>query len=251
MSRIHCGWCGCAGHRVNHCNHPSLLELYKEHKSNGKQYYMLEIPIIDRFNRYILSMSTYSLKQIKAIASYMNFKYMKLLSRRELTYFICKKIFMIYRFNHFVRMPKIEYTVNPIINMNFCQIIESNVEANEVSECCICYNSVKEDMFVKFNCNHKTCLDCFKQIITYKSQTSHFPTRLAITNLDDAHKKIISCSSINCPMCRSVINTLYYEKEDSLSNMKNKYIENFKVKQHIYLSHILQIPTHLTNPISI
>jgi hypothetical protein len=252
MSRIiHCGWCGCAGHRVNHCNHPSLRELYKEHKSNGKQYYMLQMPIIDRYNLYILSMSKYSLKQIKAIASFMNIKRIYLFARRHLIHFICKEILNNYRYNHFVKMPKIEYAINPIMNMNCCQIIESNVEANEeVSECCICYNNVKEDMFVKFNCNHKTCLDCFKQIITYKSQTSHFPTMLAITNLD-AHKNIISCSSINCPMCRSVIDTVYSEKKDTLSNIKNEYIQKFKVKQDFYVSYILQIPSYLTNPTSI
>ena len=247
MSRIHCGWCGEAGHRVNHCNNPSLRELYKEHKSNGKQYYILEMSIMARFNLYTLSMSRYSLKQIKAIASYMKFKHIGVFTRNDLTYFICKKIFNDYRFNHVIRMPIIEYTINPIIDMNCCQIIESNVEPNELSECCICYNMLNEDMFVKFNCNHKTCLDCFKEIVTYKSQTSHFPTRLAITNINDAHKKIISCSSINCPMCRSVIDTVYSEKVDSLSNIKNEYIENLKVKQDLYLRYILQIPYYLTS----
>lgn len=251
MSRIHCGWCGEAGHRVNYCNHPSLLELYREHKSNGKQYYILEMPIIARFNLYILSMSRYSLKQIKAIASYMNFKHIGLFTRKHLTYFICKKIFNDYRYNHVIRMPKIEYTINPIIDMNCCQIIESNVEPNELSECCICYNMVNEDMFVKFNCNHKTCLDCFKQLITYKSQTSYFPTTLAITNVHDAHNKIISCSSINCPMCRSVVDTVYSEKVDSLSNIKNEYIANLRVKQDIYLRYIAQIPSYLTTTTSI
>ena len=240
MSKIHCGWCGVAGHRINQCNHPSMKNSYIEHKSNGKQYYKIQIPTNEKFNLYLLSISSYSLKRIKAIASYCGYKNFGLLSRKDLTYIICKIIFNYYDLKYRIRIPNIEYTINPLIYINCCKTIKSNKSSIESSsECCICYNNIKYDMFVNFNCNHKTCLDCFKQLLLYKSTTSNFPTYVSRSNIIDiVENKLNDCSCfINCPLCRSVINTIYYEN-DILTKLKNKYIQELKIKQALYIDHI-------------
>ena len=243
MSKIHCGWCGGVGHRINQCNHPSMKNSYIEHKSNGKQYYKIQIPLNEKFNLYLLSISSYSLKKIKAIASYCGYKNFGLFSRNHLTVFICKIIFNYYDLKYGVRIPKIEYTINPLIYINCCQTIESNIEIksndSSSSECCICYKNINYDMFVNFNCNHKTCLDCFKQLLSYKSINSNFPTIVSRSNIDTVDNKLIDCSCfINCPLCRSVVNTIYCKNDMVLINLKNKYIQDLMVKQNLYIQHI-------------
>lgn len=253
MSKIHCGWCGEAGHRINHCNHPSMKNSYIEHKSNGKQYYKIQIPTNEKYNLYLLSISSYSLKRIKAIAIYSGYKNIGIFSRKHLTEFICIIVFNYYDLKYGVRIPNIEYTINPLIYINCCQPIKSNIEfksnIESSSECCICYNNIKYDTFVNFNCNHKTCLDCFKQLISYKSTTSNFPTYVSRSNIDIVENKLNDSSCfINCPLCRSVIDTIYYEN-DILTKLKNKYIQELKVKQDLYIHHINNILYNTYNTI--
>lgn len=236
MSKIHCGWCGEAGHRVNQCDHPSLKNSYIEHKSNGKQYYKIQIPTNEKFDLYLLSISSYSMKRIKAIASYSGYKNIGSFSRKDLTHIICKIVFNYYDLKCGVRIPNIEYTINPLIYIDCCQTIESNIESS--SECCICYNNVKCDVFVNFNCNHKTCSDCFEQLLSHKSTTSNFPTYVSRSNIDIVENMLNDCSCfVNCPLCRSVIDTTYCEN-DTLTKLKNKYVQDLKMKQHLYIDHI-------------
>ena len=295
MSRvIHCGWCGVAGHRIDRCNDINMRDLYKEHVNNGKFYFNYNNnPIIVNFNFYVLSMSRYSLKHIKAIASYSGF--IVSIPRGELTNLICRRVFRkIYDYNtrhniiinrrplelsttsiepsyispinitevhtipevytipevHTIpevyNIPRVEYTINPINDINCCEILNNGDDdeiKEEQTECCICYDDNSINMFVEFNCNHKTCFNCFDQLLSHKSKTSSFPTRVSSLNINEAHNNTITNCTLNCPMCRGRIGTVY-AFDDTLSRVnyiKNKYIDEFKKNQDIYLQNLLTI----------
>ena len=232
MSRIHCGWCGEEGHRINHCKNPTMEELYNKHKTNGNNYNNLQLPIIQKLNMYISSTSTYSLKELKAIASYIGIKNIGKLSRMELRYYICKAVLN----ENIIYIPKIAFTISPLVKINCCQVIKSTEESEsteELSECCICLNNVTSDMFVKFNCNHNTCIDCFKELVKCKTKINYFPTEIL------RHGEIVDlsykCYYINCPMCRSNIKTIYSEN-DILSKLKNEHINIYNIQKEYYLS---------------
>jgi hypothetical protein len=281
MSRaIHCGWCGIAGHRIDRCNDIYMRDLYSEHVNNGKFYFNYNNnPLIVNFNFYVLSMSRYSLKHIKAIASYSGF--IVSIPRVELTNLICKQVFRkiddynrrhniiinrrplnvlpntiepsyispiniteVHTIPEVYNIPRVEYTYNPINDINCCEILNNDDESKEQqTECCICYDDNNINMFVEFNCNHKTCINCFDQLLSYKSKTASFPTRVSMLNINEAHNNIITNCTLNCPMCRGRIGTIY-ALDDTLSRVnyiKNKYVDEFKKNQDIYLQKLLTI----------
>lgn len=256
--RIHCGWCGIAGHRIDCCNDPNMRDLYKEHVNNGKFYFNYNNnPIIMNFNLYVQSMSRYSLKHIKAIASYSGF--IVSIPRVELTNLICKQVFRKiddYNRRHNINrrqfidipevyhIPRVEYTYNPINDMNCCEILNNVDDVKEQqTECCICYDDNNIDMFVEFNCNHKTCFDCFDQLLSHKSKTTSFPTVVRRTNIHHAHNNIITDCLLNCPMCRDRIGTVYAYNNtlSKINSIKNRYVDDFKKNQDIYLQQLLII----------
>lgn len=288
MSRIiHCGWCGIAGHRIDRCNDINMRDLYNEHVNNGKFYFNYNNnPLIVNFNFYVLSMSRYSLKHIKAIASYSGF--IVSIPRGELTALICKQVFRkiddynrrhnitiqrqplnvstnsinpsyispitipeirtipdVYDIPEIYNIPRVEYTINPINDINCCEILNDDDDEfkEQQTECCICYDDNSINKFVEFNCNHKTCINCFDQLLSHKSKTASFPTRVSMLNINEAHTNTITNCTLNCPMCRGRIGTVY-ACDDTLSRVnyiKNKYVDDFKRNQDIYLQNLSTI----------
>lgn len=271
MSRIiHCGWCGEAGHRINHCKSHSMEELYNRHKLNGRCHYDLTLSTNEKLQMYVLSTSTYSLKKIKAISAYMGVKNISSLARLQLANIICIEIFN--ELHDIINVPKVSFTMTPLVNM-CCQVIdtkpatncdvdailmsilmrdkakdeakdevndeandevndEAKDEAEELSDCCICFENLTSDKFVKFDCKHDTCIDCFKELVKCKTTTSHFPTTISRSR---SHINVkYKCYYVKCPMCRSQINTIYSEN-NILSDLKNEHINNLNAQKRMYL----------------
>lgn len=237
MSRIHCGWCGEKGHHIHCCKDPAMEQLYDKHKTNGMNCNKLQLPYNEKLHLYMSSTSTYSFKEMKAIASYIGgIENIGRCSRMELSDYICRTLLNA----DIVHIPKVAFMSSPLIKMNCGRVIKSTEETQTESteECCVCLNNITSDMFVKFTCNHNTCIDCFKELIKCKTKICYFPTRICRdADIDVSHR----CHHhVNCPMCRSIIETVYSEN-DVLSNLQNEHVHNHEICTKYYLNTIKNI----------
>jgi hypothetical protein len=80
---------------------------------------------------------------------------------------------------------------HPIFTIH-SQVEECIEETTATCECNICYTSFEKKQFVKFNCNHEFCKDCFKGVLK-------------------------TCNTIEgpkCAFCRSKIENLTFKSQD-------------------------------------
>ena len=92
--------------------------------------------------------------------------------------------------------PVKKYHINPIL---FCS--ETDEELEEVSECAVCYDSVKLLDSVTLNCDHQFCGGCIKNLC-----------------------QIVQKRHLNCPLCREQICSFIVKSDELLDSVAENCI---------------------------
>lgn len=89
--------------------------------------------------------------------------------------------------------------------------LETKTKSNALQECPVCYNDFTEQKQVAFNCNHTFCIDCIEKFL--RSHTEK--------------------DCVNCPMCRTEIETISTTTNTNVERITNMTSDNLIFMQQI------------------